>query len=81
MPDMNRTSTESLNAMSDQPNFWPALPFDSWSDTCATLHMWTQMVGKVRLALTPLLNHWWNVPLWFDIRFSSFAALDVRATS
>ena len=42
----------------------PALPYESWKDTQATLHMWTQVVGKVRLALTPLVNHWWNVPLY-----------------
>jgi hypothetical protein len=42
----------------------PALPYDSWKDTQATLHMWTQVVGKTRLALTPLVNHWWNVPLY-----------------
>jgi hypothetical protein len=48
----------------DRPECWPALPFDSWKDTCATLHMYTQIVGKVRLALTPLVNHWWNVPLY-----------------
>jgi len=48
----------------DQPECWPALPLDSWKDTCATLHLWTQMVGKVRLRLTPLVNHWWNVPLY-----------------
>jgi Family of unknown function (DUF5996) len=52
------------NRMSDLPDCWPALPLESWKDTCATLHMWTQMVGKVRLALTPLVNHWWNVPLY-----------------
>jgi hypothetical protein len=43
---------------------WPELPFAAWSDTCATLHMWTQVVGKLRLAATPLVNHWWNVPLY-----------------
>jgi Family of unknown function (DUF5996) len=53
---------------SDQPECWPALPFDSWKDTCATLHMWTQIVGKVRLALTPLINHWWNVPFYVTSR-------------
>src|SRR5207248_9731017 len=37
-------------------------------DTYATLHMWTQIVGKVRLALTPRLNHWWNVPLYVSAR-------------
>jgi Family of unknown function (DUF5996) len=44
------------------------LPLDSWKDTYATLHMWTQIVGKVRLALTPLVNHWWNVPLYVTAR-------------
>lgn len=52
----------------DKPNCWPALPLDAWKDTYATLHMWTQIVGKVRMALTPLVNHWWNVPLYVDAR-------------
>jgi Family of unknown function (DUF5996) len=52
----------------DLPQCWPALPLSSWNDTRATLHMWTQMVGKVRLALTPLVNHWWNVPLYVNSR-------------
>jgi len=43
---------------------WPSLPLAEWQDTYATLHMWTQIVGKVRLALTPLVNQWWNVPLY-----------------
>jgi uncharacterized protein DUF5996 len=43
---------------------WPALPFSDWEKTCDTLHMWTQIVGKTRLALTPLQNHWWNVTLY-----------------
>ncbi len=42
----------------------PALPFESWKDTFATLHMWTQMVGKVRLTLCPLVNHYWNVTFY-----------------
>jgi len=52
----------------DLPDRWPALPLRAWQDTCATLHMWTQIVGKVRLALTPLVNHWWNVPLYVTAR-------------
>lgn len=52
----------------DQPECWPALPLQSWSDTCSTLHMWTQIVGKIRLRLTPLINHWWNVPLYVTAR-------------
>jgi hypothetical protein len=47
---------------------WPRLPLDEWRDTYATLHMWTQIVGKVRLALTPLVNHWWNVTLYVTAR-------------
>ena len=43
---------------------WPPLPFIGWQDTCATLHMWTQVVGKIRLALEPMVNHWWQVPLY-----------------
>ncbi len=50
--------------MSARTNDWPALPFAEWQDTCATLHMWTQIVGKIRLALTPMVNHWWQVPLY-----------------
>jgi hypothetical protein len=47
---------------------WPALPQSAWSDTCATLQLWMQMVGKVRLALTPPINHCWNVTLYPTIR-------------
>jgi hypothetical protein len=43
---------------------WPELPLDAWQDTYATLHMWSQIVGKVRLALSPRINHWWEVPLY-----------------
>jgi len=54
--------------LADEPECWPALPLESWKDTCDTLHMWTQIVGKVRLKLTPLVNHWWNVPLYVTAR-------------
>jgi Family of unknown function (DUF5996) len=47
-------------------NPWPALPHAEWKDTYRTLHMWAQIVGKVRLALTPLVNHWWEVPLYVN---------------
>ena len=47
---------------------WPPLPLAEWKDTCATLHMWTQIAGKVRLAQTPLVNHYWNVPLYVSAR-------------
>ena len=55
-------------AAADQPECWPALPLNSWKDTYATLHLWTQIVGKVRLRLTPVVNHWWNVPLYVAAR-------------
>jgi hypothetical protein len=47
---------------------WPSLPFAEWRETCATLHMWTQIVGKIRLAQAPLINHWWQVPLYVTAR-------------
>jgi Family of unknown function (DUF5996) len=47
---------------------WPNVPLSEWSDTCETLHRWTQIVGKVRMALTPLVNHWWNVTLYVTSR-------------
>lgn len=52
----------------DQPECWPVLRMKDWKETYGTLHMWTQIVGKVRLALTPLVNHWWNVPLYVSAK-------------
>jgi hypothetical protein len=43
---------------------WPSLPYAEWKDTYETLHMWTQVVGKIRLALSPIVNHWWQVTLY-----------------
>jgi uncharacterized protein DUF5996 len=51
-------------AVSDSPQCWPEIRLSDWKETYATLHMWTQIVGKIRLELTPLVNHWWNVPLY-----------------
>src|SRR5437870_2145534 len=47
---------------------WPILILEEWQDTLATLHMWMQIVGKIRLKQTPLVNHWWNVPLYVSAR-------------
>ena len=47
---------------------WPALPLGEWENTYRTLHRWTQIVGKIRLGFTPLLNHWWNVALYVNPR-------------
>lgn len=50
------------------PEAWPALPLQGWQETYHNLHMWTQIVGKVRLELTENTNHWWNVPLYVSAR-------------
>jgi hypothetical protein len=47
---------------------WPELPMEAWKDTYATLHMWTQIVGKIRLMLSPHVNHWWQVVLYVTAR-------------
>jgi len=43
---------------------WPGLPFEAWQDTYATLHRWTQIIGKIRLKFSPMMNHWWQVPFY-----------------
>jgi hypothetical protein len=47
---------------------WPPLPLSEWQDTYRTLHMWTQIVGKIRMTLSPPLNHWWHVSLYVNSR-------------
>ena len=54
--------------MSTSEPRWPALPYTHWKDTYATLHMWTQIVGKVRLALSPPVNHYWGCTLYVSSR-------------
>jgi hypothetical protein len=56
-------------------NPWPALPLTEWKDTYDTLHMWTQIVGKIRLALTPFVNHWWNATLYVTPRGLTTSAM------
>ena len=65
----------------DQPLCWPPLPLESWQDTYATLHMWTQIVGKIRMKLTPLVNHWWNVPLYVASRGLTTSCIPYRERS
>lgn len=80
---MNRNSNDQTPAHGDaagdvpdhtpghapaRPDAWPELPLAAWKDTLATLHMWTQIVGKVRLELAPRVNHWWEVPLYVTAR-------------
>ena len=47
---------------------WPQLPLEAWQDTCSTLHLWSQIIGKIRLAFAPLVNHWWQVPFYITSR-------------
>ncbi len=54
---------------------WPSLALSEWADTCATLHLWTQVVGKIRLALSPMINHWWNVTLYVTARGLTTSAM------
>jgi len=57
---------------------WPLLPLAAWADTYATLHMWSQVVGKVRLALAPPVNHWWHVALYVTARGLTTSAIPYR---
>src|SRR5258708_3398807 len=57
---------------------WPALPWDAWNDTCETLHMWMQIVGKVALALAPFLNEWWQVAFHLTARGLTTGPLPFR---
>jgi Family of unknown function (DUF5996) len=54
---------------------WPALELAAWRDTYATLHLWTQIVGKTRLALAASVNHWWHVPLYVSARGLTTSAI------
>src|SRR5580765_8014642 len=52
----------------EKSSTWPPLPLDTWRDTYATLHLWSQIVGKIALALTPRINHFWNVAFQITAR-------------
>ncbi|HEY8004009.1 MAG TPA: DUF5996 family protein [Phenylobacterium sp.] len=60
---------------------WPALAYDDWAKTAETLHLWTQIVGKVRMALTPPINHWWHVPLYVSARGLTTSPIPVGGRS
>src|SRR5207248_2277409 len=60
---------------------WPRLLQSEWADTRDTLHLWTQIVGKVRLALAPPVNHWWHVPLYASARGLTTSAMPYRDRS
>jgi len=65
---MNTPPLPEIISAADREQFWPALPFSEWKATAETLHMWTQIVGKIRLALTPWINHSWHVTLYLSSR-------------
>ena len=56
-------------------NPWPALPYEAWKDTYATLHMWLQIAGKIRLAQSPWVNHQWHVALYVTARGLTTSAI------
>jgi hypothetical protein len=62
------TETRAATPPPKRDDAWPALPYAAWRDTAATLHMWMQVVGKIRLARAPAVNHWWHVPLYVTAR-------------
>ena len=61
--------------------YWPAVPLQEWEATYRTLHMWTQIVGKIRLALTPLENHFWNVALYVNTRGLTTSPIPYRGST
>ena len=63
------------------PGDWPDLPLPAWSGTCNTLQLWTQVVGKVRLAHAPMVNHWWQVTLYVTSRGLTTSPIPYGATT
>ena len=71
-----------MNRETDAPSeVWPPLPFEEWKETCGTLHMWTQVVGKIRLTLSPWTNHSWHVTLYLTARGLTTSPIPHRAHS
>jgi hypothetical protein len=60
---------------------WPELTLTDWADTRDTFHLWTQVVGKIRLALEPMVNHWWQVPLYVSARGLTTSLMHGGSTS
>jgi hypothetical protein len=58
---------------------WPPIPYAAWQPTCETLHLWSQIVGKIRLSLTPWLNHSWHVPLYLTARGLSTSVIPYKS--
>jgi len=60
---------------------WPSLPYEAWKETLDTLHMWTQIVGKVRMELSPPVNHWWHVTLYVTPRGLTTSSIPYQGRS
>ena len=67
------------NFVAENESGWLSLPLEEWRDTRDTLHLWTQIVGKIRMKLTPHINHWWNVPLYVSSRGLTTTAIPYGA--
>ena len=61
--------------MAESELLWPELPLDAWQDTYSTLHLWTQVVGKIRMKLSPPMNHWWHTTLYVNARGLTTSAI------
>src|SRR5678809_828502 len=68
----------SADSNSPDHNPWPAPAYADWQDTCGTLHLWTQVIGKVKLALAPLSNRWWGIVLFVTARGLTTGAMPYR---
>ena len=64
----NMSSCCPSTSLPSSKDAWPALTVVDWASTSDTLHMWTQIVGKIRTADKPLVNHWWQAPLYVSAR-------------
>jgi len=72
------TSPHLASDHAGSDDVWPALAYADWEKTCNTLHLWTQIVGKVKLALAPLANHWWGIVLYVTARGLTTGAMPWR---
>jgi hypothetical protein len=73
-PDTGKTAGQHAD-FTTKIESWPALPLEAWQDTFATLHMYSQIVGKLRLAQSPLINHWWETPFYVSARGLTTSAI------
>src|SRR5258705_9499411 len=74
-PTVQSSETDLANLV------WLPLSFEAWKDSCDTLHLWTQIVGKIRLACAPMINHWWQVPLYVTSRGLTTSAMPYKGRS